>query len=145
MENHVLQPIPYLAFDGNCAAALDFYAALFGGKIVSKMTFGEMPAEMPMPDEAKSRVVNEMLELPGGAMLYGGDTPPGMTFTPMAGLCLTLNFPTVEEAEKSFNGLADGGRITMPFEHTFWAEKFGMVTDKFGIHWAVNGNLAAQV
>jgi PhnB protein len=144
VDNYKLQPIPYLAFNGNCAEALDFYSALFGGKIIGKMTFGEMPGDMPIPDEAKSGVVNEMLELPGGAMLYGGDTPPGMTYSPMAGLSLALNFPTVEQAQKVFDGLAAGGEIKMPFAPTFWAEKFGMVTDKYGVHWAVNGNLGMR-
>ena len=148
MENQILQPIPYLGFDGRCAEALDFYADLFGGEIVSKMTFGDMPQDMPgsMPitEDAKNRVVNEMLMLPGGAMLYGGDTPPGMPFSPMSGIMLTLNFPTVDEAQTVFDGLAEDGEITMPFAPTFWSEKFGMVTDKFGIHWAVNGNLAVN-
>ena len=144
MDNTTLQPIPYLAFDGNCAEALDFYAELFGGKIVSKMTFGDMPGDMPIPAEAKSRIVNEMLALPGGAMLYGGDTPPGMSHSPMAGLCLTLNFPTVDQSQNVFDRLATGGAVTMPFAPTFWAEKFGMVTDRFGVHWAINGNLAVQ-
>jgi PhnB protein len=143
VESNTLQPIPYLSFDGNCAEALDFYAALFGGKIISKMTFGDMPGEMPIPEDAKGRVVNEMLEMPGGAMLYGGDTPPGMSYKPMTGLMLALNFPTVEQAQNVFDKLADGGEVTMPFAPTFWAEKFGMVADKYGIHWGVNGNLGA--
>ena len=53
---------------------------------------------------------------------------------------LALNFPTVEEGQRVFDALAEGGSIFMPFEPTFWAEKFGMVTDKFGIHWGINGN-----
>ena len=77
MDTHTLQPIPYLSFDGNCAEALDFYAEIFGGAITFKMTFGEMPGDMPLAEEDKGRVVNEVLSLPGGAMLYGGDTPPG--------------------------------------------------------------------
>lgn len=144
MTSYILQPIPYLAFDGKCAEALDFYAALFGGKIISKMTFGDMPGDMPIPDDAKNRVVNEMLELPGGAMIYGGDCPPGRPHSPMSGLMLTLNFPTVADAETVFNALADGGEVSMPFAATFWAEKFGMVTDKYGVHWAINGNLGGQ-
>ena len=140
MDTHTLQPIPYLSFDGNCAEALDFYAEIFGGAITFKMTFGEMPGDMPLAEEDKGRVVNEVLSLPGGAMLYGGDTPPGRPFSPMTGLMLALNFPTVEEGQHVFDALADGGSVFMPFEPTFWAEKFGMVTDKYGIHWGINGN-----
>jgi len=144
MEDFTLQPIPYLSFDANCTEALDFYAKLFGGTVVSKMTFGDMPGDFPVPDESKNLVVNGMLALPGGAMLYGGDTPPGRSHSPMTGLMLTLNFPTVDQAQRVFDGLAESGEVTMPFAPTFWSEKFGMVTDKFGIHWGVNGNLAAH-
>ena len=144
MAGFVLQPIPYLAFDGNCSEALDFYASLFDGKIVGKMTFGEMPGDFPVPEDAKNCVVNESLELPGGAIIYGGDTPPGRAFTPMAGLMPALNFPTVDQAQKAFDGQAAGGQVTMPFAPTCWAEKFGMVSDKFGIHWGVNGNMGMR-
>jgi PhnB protein len=144
MDNSIVQLIPYLPFDGKCAEALDFYANLLGGTIVRKMTYGEMPGDMPVPDDAKDRVVNEMLELPGGAMLYGGDCPPGRTPDPVSGLMLTLNFPTVDQAQEVFDGLAEGGEITMPFAPVFWAAKFGMVTDKYGIPWGINGNLGNQ-
>lgn len=141
MNNFTLQPIPHLGFNGNCSEAFDFYAHLFGGKIVSKTTYAEFPPEMAFPDEAKGLIGNEMLELPGGAMLYGGDTPPGMSYTPMAGLMITINFPTIEQAQHVFDALADNGEVMMPFAPTFWAEKFGFVTDKYGVRWGVNGNL----
>jgi len=145
MNSDALQPIPYLFFDGKCSEAFDFYADLFGGKIVSKMTYGDLPADMhgdmPIPDEAMGFVVNERLELADGLMLYGGDTRPGWAHAPMAGVMLALNFPTVEQAQNVFDKLADGGHISMPFAPAFWAEKFGMVTDKYGIEWCVNGNL----
>jgi PhnB protein len=64
-----------------------------------------------------------------------------MTYSPMAGLSLALIFPTVEQAQKVFEGLAADGQVKMPFAPTFWAEMFGMVTDKYGVHWAVNGNM----
>jgi len=141
MEKTTVQPIPYLFFDGTCVEALDFYAKVLGGTVVSKMTYGEMPGEFPCPDEAKDRIMNAMLELPGGAMIYGSDSFPGRATGPVSGFMVTLNYPTVEEAEKTFNQLAEGGEISMPFSPSFWAEKFGMLTDKFGIDWAINGNL----
>jgi PhnB protein len=136
-----LQPIPYLSFDGNCAEAFDFYAELFGGKITGKMTYADMPMEMGMPDESKHLMMHEQLELPGGALLYGGDSTSCSPHKPMTGLMLALNFPTADQAQSVFDRLADGGEVSMPFEPSFWSEKFGMVTDKYGIHWAINGNL----
>ena len=137
MEKTILQPIPYLFFDGTCTEALAFYAEVLGGQVVSSLTYGDMPC----PDEAKDRVMNAMLELPGGNMIYGSDSFPGRATGPVSGFMITLNYPTVDEAQGVFDRLADGGQIVMPFEPSFWAEKFGMLTDKFGIEWAINGNL----
>ena len=64
-----------------------------------------------------------------------------MPYEGIKGVSLTLNFDTVEEGEEIFNKLADGGQVFMPYAPTFWAEKFGMVTDKFGVTWVVNGVL----
>ena len=139
-----LQPIPYLFFQAKCAEAFDFYTDLFGGKIVSKTTYGDLPPEMmagmPSPDDAKSLVMNEILELPGGLKIYGGDARPGVTHAPMSGFMLALNFETVDEGQAVFDKLCEAGHVSMPFVPTFWAEGFGMVTDKFGIDWCVSGN-----
>ena len=45
------------------------------------------------------------------------------------------------EGNRIFNALADGGTVTMPLAETFWAESFGMVTDRFGTPWGVNGGM----
>ncbi len=136
-----LQPIPYLSFNGVCAEAMALYADVFGGKLISTTTFAQAPFGANIPDDYKDRLMNAQLELPGGALLYGGDCPPGMPCSPMAGLMLAMNFPTVAEAEMAFNKLAEGGKVTMPFEPCFWADAFGMVTDKYGVHWGINGVL----
>ena len=59
----------------------------------------------------------------------------------MKGVTIALNYNTVDEAEAIFNKLAEGGRVTMPFSPTFWAKKFGMLVDKFGVPWIINGEL----
>ena len=79
------------------------------------------------------------LALPGGAMLMAGDTPPGMPFEGMKGVMLALQYDGVEQAQAAFNALAVGGQITMPLAPAFWAQCFGMLTDRFGVSWAVNG------
>ena len=55
-----------------------------------------------------------------------------------SGFALSLNVEAPEEAERLFNALSDGGNVTMPMAETFWAHRFGMVTDKFGTPWMVN-------
>ena len=79
------------------------------------------------------------LELPGGAMLMAGDTPPGMPSERISGVMMALQFDSNEQAGDIFNALSQDGQITMPLAPTFWAEIFGMVTDRYGVSWAING------
>ena len=72
-------------------------------------------------------------------MLFAGDTPPGMPFEGMRGVMLVLQFDTTEQAQVAFHALAEGGQVTMPLAPAFWARTFGMLTDRFGVSWAVNG------
>lgn len=140
MNSKPLQPIPYLFFNGTCTEALAFYAEIFGGKVVSTTLYGDMPAEMPCPEEAKNRVMNAELQFPGGLILYGSDSYPGREST-VSGFMITLNYDTVEAGQEVFDKLADGGEVSMPYSPSFWSEKFGMLTDKYGIDWAINANL----
>jgi len=133
--------IPYLGFDGNCAEAMHFYAEALGGTIKSMMSGNQAPYPDPMMKEFGDRILNAQLELPGGGWIYAGDGPPGRPYEGIKGVSITLNFDSVEEAEDIFNRLADGGEVFMPLAPTFWAEKFGMLTDKFGVNWIVNGVL----
>jgi PhnB protein len=79
------------------------------------------------------------LALPGGAMLFAGDTPPGRPYAGVKGVMLALQYDTVDEAHSAFHALSQGGQVTMPLAPAFWAKTFGMVTDRFGMSWAVNG------
>jgi PhnB protein len=142
-KTSTLQPIPYLAFNGECADAMRYYEKVLGGTIKVMMSGKDSPFKDPMIESFGDRILNAQLELPGGVFLFAGDAPTQMEYQGMHGFSLTLNFDTVEEAEEIFNTLAEGGHVTMPFSPTFWAEKFGMLTDKFGVHWSINGNLQA--
>jgi PhnB protein len=132
------QPIPYLSFNGNCTQAMRFYEAKLGGKLEALMSYGDTP-DMPVPPEAKHLIMHAYLTWPDGGALMAGDCPPHMSYEPMKGIMLTLSYKTEEEAVRIFNALAEGGQITMPLAPTFWAKTFGMVTDKFGLNWGING------
>jgi PhnB protein len=136
-----LQPIPYLAFNGNCAEAMRFYEKSLGGTIKVMMSGAESPMAPMIPKEFANRILNAQLELPGGGLLYAGDAPAHEPYEGIKGVTLALNYDTVDEAESAFATLAEGGRVTMPFEPTFWAAKFGMLVDKFGVAWIINGEL----
>ncbi len=137
----VLQPIPYLGFNGNCAEAMRFYEEVLGGKIKVMMSGAQSPMSAQIPKEFADRILNAQLELPGGGFLYGGDAPAHVPYEGIKGVTLALNYASVEEAESIFNALAQGGKVTMPFSPTFWAKKFGMLVDKFGVAWIINGEL----
>ncbi|HEY3783471.1 MAG TPA: VOC family protein [Fimbriimonadaceae bacterium] len=141
----IVQPIAYIHFNGNANETIEFYGKALQAKLVSKATYGEIPtgdSEQNRISEAdKDKIVNAQLELPGGGQFYVMDTPSFIPYTDISGITLTLNYPTVEEGEKAFRALCEGGTITMDWCDTFWAEKFGMVDDKFGVSWLVNGNL----
>ena len=140
---------PYLSYGGNAREAFDFYAQALGAKIETMMRYADMPAPpgASAPDDGCAGgpppggdgIVHACLSLPGGAMLMAGDTPPGMPFDGMKGVMLALQYDTVAQAEQAFAALLPGGQVTMPLGPTFWAKSFGMLTDRFGVSWAVNG------
>jgi PhnB protein len=136
-------PIPYLSFDGNCAEAMRFYEKALGGKLEVLLKNSDSPMAAHTPKEHADRIMHARLALPGGGTLYGGDCPPQMNYPGIHGVGLTLNFDTVEEATVAFKALAQGGAISMDLQPMFWARIWGMLTDKFGTPWIVNGELQA--
>jgi PhnB protein len=127
---------PYLTFDGQCEEAFKFYADVLGGKIDAIMPFKGTPAEEHMPPESRNKVMHASLTFEGG-VLMGTDAPPAYR-KPVQGMSVSLHLTDPQEAERLFTALAEGGTVTMPMEETFWALRFGAVTDRFGTPWMVN-------
>ena len=132
----------YLIFDGNCADAMRFYERTLGGKL-HLMTHGESPMAAQAPAGSANRILHARLEL-DGRLLMASDSMVGQPYEKMKGFSLSLIYPTVAEAQRMFAALAEGGQITMPIGKTFWAEAFGMVVDRFGTPWMVNGGMASS-
>jgi PhnB protein len=131
-----MQTSTHLHFNGNCREAFDFYARTFGGKIVFAMTFGEAPGQEHMPPEVKNQIIHARVDL-GGQFLLGCDAPGGRYQAPQ-GFNVMAAIEQPGDAERVFKALAEGGRVDMPFQPTFWAHGFGMCTDRFGTPWMVN-------
>lgn len=138
---------PYLSFAGNTREAFAFYEGALGARIEAMMSFADMPAppadaqgcgEAGMAPKGDG-IMHARLALPGGAMLFAGDVPPGMPYEGVKGVMLAVQFDTVEQARTAFEALSQGGQVTMPLAPSFWARTFGMLTDRFGVSWAVNG------
>lgn len=137
-----MQIAPYLMFNGNCEEALNFYASCLDGQIQGLMRFEGSPAEEM--SESKQDVLHATFvakELMFMASDGGKNAP---TETDGGKVHLSLNFDSVEEEEKVYNALAEGGRQTMPLADTFWGARFGMLTDKFGINWMFNYDKPGQ-
>jgi len=141
-----MQINPYLIFDGSCEAAVQFYAQCLRGEIPMLMRYSDMPAGEsagetedcpPLPPEAKNRIMHSRLEV-GGQVLMAADHHPSFPYEGIKGFSVSINVDTTEEAERVFKALAEGGSVQMPLGETFWALKFGMLTDKFGVSWMVN-------
>ncbi|MBC7938933.1 MAG: VOC family protein [Chitinophagaceae bacterium] len=137
---------PYLSFDGNTREAFAFYEKALGARIETMMSYADMPAPPSgdpacgdAPPATGDGIMHACLMLPGGAMLFAGDTPPGMPHEGVKGVMLALQYATLDEAHSAFHALARDGQVTMPLAPAFWAKSFGMLTDRFGISWAVNG------
>jgi len=135
-------PDAYLMFDGNCAEAMRFYERTLGGKL-EMMTHAQSPMGKGASAANADRILHGRLAFDGRSLM-ASDTMAGQPYGGMKGFSLCLIYPTVGEAKRVFEALAAGGQITMPFEKTFWAEAFGMLVDRFGTPWMVNGQLAAM-
>lgn len=128
----------YLLFHGDCREAFDFYQSVLGGTIETMMCYGEAPGDPHVPGEWKDKIMHARLAVNGQALM-GSDAPPGRQEAP-GSFNVSVSIETIEEAERIYAGLSAGAqRITMPLGETFWAKRFGMFTDRFGIPWMVNG------
>ena len=127
---------PYLNFDGNCEEAFKFYQTIFGGELTGLSRFKDVPGQQTSGDS--ERILHISLPI-GNTILMGSDRNsymgPGIVGNNMH---VSIHPNSKEQAEHLFNGLAAGGNVTMPLADTFWNATFGMLTDKFSIHWMVN-------
>jgi PhnB protein len=135
-----MQFAPYLNFNGNCRQAFAYYQKHLGGEIPMTLTYGETPGE-PNPafnDETRKLIAHTRLVI-GDFAILGSDNPPTMSSS-MVNDVVTVCFyaPDAAEAERVFKALSDKGEVRMPLQQTFFAHRFGMTSDQFGIRWMVN-------
>lgn len=120
----------YVNYPGTCEEAFRFYETHLGGRLARLMRHEDVPNPQ-IPDDFKKKVLHAHLDL-GGAALLGADVP---TAEPMRSAYVTLTVDTVEEAERIYGLLSDGGQIFMKMEETFFAPRFAMLRDRFGTSW----------
>ena len=127
---------PYLLFDGTCADAFRFYEKAIGGRGLELLPHRGTPAGPHVPDDWQDKIMHAYLEV-GDSALMGSDVPPAHQ-KPAGGFSVSYHAADEAEAERIFAALAEGGTVTMPMEATFWAKRFGMLVDRFGIPWMIN-------
>lgn len=136
-----MQLNPYLSFNGQCEAAFKFYEQCLGGKIEAMITHGGSPMEGQVPSEWHNKILHASLSV-GDSVLMGSDAPPERYEQP-TGFSVSLGIDDAADAERIFHALAENGKVTMPIQQTFWADRFGMLVDRYGTPWMINCGKAA--
>jgi len=131
-----MQLNPYLTFNGQCEAAFKFYEKCLDAKITFMMPHEGTPVANDVPSDWRKKILHASLQV-GDRLLQGADCPPDHYQKP-AGFSVKLDPKDAAEAERVFRALAENGTVQMPLQETFWAVRFGMLVDQFGIPWMIN-------
>ena len=137
-----MQMNPYLSFRGECEAAFTFYERCLGGQRGAIFRYSGTPMASDVPANWSDKVMHGSLTL-GDQVLMGGDVMPDHYEEPR-GFSHSLHMKSTADAERIFDALAEGGKVVVPLEKTFWAERFGMLVDRFAIPWLINCEGADQ-
>jgi PhnB protein len=135
---------PHLHFDGRCREAFEQYAKCLGGMITAMMTYGESPAAGMVAPSFREKILHATLTW-GDQILTGADVPAeppvggreARQYRRPQGFSVLVDTKSIEAAERVFAGLAEGGEVRMGLRETFWAARFGMVEDRFGVPWMI--------
>lgn len=131
-----MQVNPYLSFKGQCEAAFRFYEQCLGGQLGPIFRYAGTSLTAQVPADWQDKVMHGSVTV-GGQEIMGADVAPDGYEDPK-GFSLSVQIKNTAEAERIFRELSKNGRIVMPLEKTFWAERFGMVVDQFGVSWLIN-------
>lgn len=126
---------PYLMFNGNCEEAINFYKECFDGEIGYMGRFSDSPIDVP--SDQKNKIMHVEFKFWAGSF-FASDVVEGVDFTKKfvdSNIHLSLGFEDVDDMNKTFDKLQQGGKVTMEIKEQFWESYFGMLTDKFGIQW----------
>jgi PhnB protein len=131
-----MQVSPYLSFKGECEAAFKFYEQCLGGTLGTVFRYAGTPFADQVPADWHDKVMHVSLTL-GGMVLMGADVAPNRYEAPK-GFSLSIQISRIADAERIFSELSRNGTTVTPLEKTFWAARFGVVVDRFGVTWLIN-------
>src|SRR5438067_10105898 len=136
MTNSNTSVQPYLFFGGRCEEALEFYRNALGAEVEMLSRFKDAPQPGMAQPGMEDKVMHASFRIGETILMASDGRCEGKTS--FEGFSLSIVVPDEKKAESVFNALADGGKVTMPLEKTFWAPKFGMLEDRFGVRWMVS-------
>ena len=127
----------YLSFEGRAQEAIDFYKSALGAKVDTIMHFKDAPPEVQgqMDPKSKDKIMHAAFHIGDTQIMASDGFCNGKA--QFSGVSLTINAASNGEAEKAFNALSQGGKVSMPLGETFFAHRFGTVADKFGVNWMI--------
>lgn len=131
-----MQMNPYLNFGGDCEEAFNFYEECLDGKLGEIFRYAGTPVSEQVPADWQNKVMHGSMTI-GEQVLMGADIAPDRYEKPL-GFSLSLQIKNTTQAERIFQLLAKGGTVVMPLQKTFWAARFGVLVDRFGISWMIN-------
>ncbi|MEO8042877.1 MAG: VOC family protein [Acidobacteriota bacterium] len=127
---------PYIAFKGNCEEAINFYKDRLGADVLFIQRYGDSPMAGKGPDE---KIMHTSIKIGDSVVMACDNVFEEQNPTTVGNnISLAIGGNDATSAETMFDQLSEGGNVTMPMQETFWAERFGMLTDKFGINWMFN-------
>jgi PhnB protein len=133
-----MQIQPYLLFNGRCDEAIEFYRARLGAEVTMLLRFKDSPEPQPpgmLPPGSENKVMHASFKIGDSTLLASDGHCQGAA--QFEGFSLTLTVGSVEEADRFFDALVDGGQVRMPLAKTFFSPRFGMCADRFGVGWMV--------
>jgi len=134
-----MQLITYVTFAGNCEEAINFYKEALGGEILFSQTYGGSPMTEHVTEENKDKIMHTSIKIGDSVIMACDNVFDAQNPTTVGNnISLAIGGDDVASAEGMFESLSDGATIIMPMQETFWAERFGMLVDKFGINWMFN-------
>jgi PhnB protein len=126
---------PYIAFKGNCKEAIDFYKQALGAEVLFTQTYGESPMKGKAPDD---KIMHCSIKVGDSVIMACDNMFKENPIIVGNNISLAVGAKSIPEVESTFEKMSDGANVIMPLQETFWAERFGMLTDKFGINWMFN-------
>ena len=127
---------PYLSYNGQCEAAFKFYEQCLGGQLGAIFRYGGSPLADQAPSDWQNKVMHGSVTI-GDLVLMGADVTPDRYEAPR-GFSLSLQIKSTADAERIFRELGKDGTVVMALEKTFWADRFGVLVDRFGTPWIIN-------